>query len=296
MGQSPGHRFGQIIGDTLEAGIRPLLAEFARTHGLYLDGKGVRPCRSGKKCSWVDHNGNAHDLDFVLERGGTAETIGMPAAFIETAWRRYTKHSRNKAQEIQGALYPLAETYRNVGPFKGAILAGVFTSGALAQLRSLGFTVLYFPYDSIVAVFRQFGIDANFDEATPDVHFERKVKAYSKLSAARKAKLAATLIEAHRVQVDEFLSTLAKTVARQIERIIILALHGQSREVTTVDDAIRFIEGYDDHGRAMPVERYEIDVRYNNGDVVRGQFRDKIAAIEFLRSYQPVLPTSENSR
>ena len=29
MAQSPGHRFGQIIGDVLEAGIHPLLADFA---------------------------------------------------------------------------------------------------------------------------------------------------------------------------------------------------------------------------------------------------------------------------
>jgi hypothetical protein len=294
MAQSPSHRFGQIIGDTLEAGIRPLLQEFARAHGLYLDGKGTRPCRRGKKCSWVDVNGNTHDLDFVLERGGSATKIGMPAACIEAAWRRYTKHSRNKAQELQGALEPLAETYRNVGPFKGAILAGVFTAGALAQLRSLGFTVIYFPYESVVAVFREFGVDASYDEHTLDAQFERKIKAYSRLSAHKRAKLAAAIIESHRTQIDEFLQTLEKTVARQIERIIILALHGQSREVTTIDDAIRFIEGYDEHGRAKPVERYEIDVRYNNGDVVRGQFKDKSTAIDFLHGYQPVSPMEDD--
>jgi hypothetical protein len=44
------------------------------------------------------------------------------------------------------------------------------------------------------------------------------------------------------------------------------------------------------------VERYEVEVRYNNGDEVRGQFRDKSAAIEFLRGYQPVLPTTEEPR
>ena len=98
------------------------------------------------------------------------------------------------------------------------------------------------------------------------------------------------LIDAHRTQVDEFLATLAKTVARQIERIIILALHGQAREVTTIADAIRFIEGYEDDGRGKPIERYEIEVRYNNGDVIRGQFKDKTAALEFLRGYQPILP------
>jgi len=76
--------------------------------------------------------------------------MGTPAAFIEVAWRRYTKHSRNKAQEIQGAILPLAEKFRWSNPFLGAVLAGVFTDGSLEQLRSLGFHVLYFPYETLV--------------------------------------------------------------------------------------------------------------------------------------------------
>jgi hypothetical protein len=186
MAQSPAHRFGQIVGEVLEAAIRAVLKRFAKQHHLFLDLKGTRPCRSGKKCTWVDLNGNSHDLDFVLERGGTPHKVGMPVAFIETAWRRYTKHSRNKAQEIQGAIGPLAETFRNLGPFKGAILAGVFTDGALTQLRSLGFTILYFPYSSVVRVFRKFGIDASFDENTPDAEFQKKVVAFQSLADKKK--------------------------------------------------------------------------------------------------------------
>lgn len=106
MAESPAHRFGQIVGEVLEAGVTPLLTAFAEKHGLYLDRQGERPCRPGKRCSWLDLNNNKHDLDFVLERGGSADKLGVPAAFIETAWRRYTKHSRNKAQEIQGAIIP----------------------------------------------------------------------------------------------------------------------------------------------------------------------------------------------
>jgi hypothetical protein len=117
MALSPSHRFGQIIGEVLEAATLPLLVSFAKKHGLYLDKKGDRPCRRGRKCSWKDLNGNTHDLDYVLEKGGDPNKVGMPVAFIETAWRRYTKHSRNKAQEIQGAVVPLVETYRNAGPF-----------------------------------------------------------------------------------------------------------------------------------------------------------------------------------
>jgi hypothetical protein len=78
MAESPAHRFGQIIGEVLEASIRPLLVRFASKHGLYLDRKGPRPARPGNKVMWKDKNGNQHDLDFVLERGGTADKIGTP--------------------------------------------------------------------------------------------------------------------------------------------------------------------------------------------------------------------------
>jgi hypothetical protein len=288
MAQSPAHRFGQIIGEVLEAAILPVLTKFAREHGLYLDQKGQRPCRPGKKCSWVDLNGNSHDLDYVLERGGTRDHVGLPVAFIETAWRRYTKHSRNKVQEIQGAIAPLAETFRHSGPFKGAVLAGVFTAGALTQLKSLGFTIIYMPYDSVVATFGKVGIDAAYDEETADNAFDGKVAAYNRLSASQKKQLANHLISAHRKSVAEFIRTLTVCVSREIERIVVLALHGQSHEALTVDDAIRFIESYDDHGRTKPIERFEIEVRYSNGDTIRGNFRDKAAAIEFLKNYEPV--------
>ena len=181
MAQSPAHKFGQIIGDLLEAAVEPLLRRFAKSHGLYLDRKGPRTARPGRKVSWTDLSGNTHDLDYVLERGGTAQRIGVPVAFIETAWRRYTKHSRNKAQEIQGAILPLAEAYRNAAPFIGVILAGVFTEGALAQLRSLGFSVLYFPYETVVQAFQIIGVDAYFTEETADIELARKVRRWERV-------------------------------------------------------------------------------------------------------------------
>jgi hypothetical protein len=111
MAEAAGHKFGQFLGDYCEAAIKPLLQEFADRHGLYLDKKGPRPARTGKNLRWIDSFGNAHDLDFVLERGGSPKKIGTPVAFIESAWRRYTKHSRNKAQEIQGAVLPIAQQH-----------------------------------------------------------------------------------------------------------------------------------------------------------------------------------------
>ncbi len=164
MAESLSHKFGQIVGDLLELAIEPHLRKFAKQNKLFLDKKGIRLTRKGKKLSWTDGKENVHDLDFVLERSGTNETLGVPVAFIETAWRRYTKHSRNKAQEIQGAILPLAEKYKNSSPFLGVVLAGEFTSGALKQLKSSGFWVLYFSYDTVINAFRKFKINADFDQ------------------------------------------------------------------------------------------------------------------------------------
>ena len=72
MAEAKGHKFGQALGEWCEHAIEPLLTEFAASHGLYLDKKGPRTARKGKKVQWEDSYGNTHDLDYVLERGGGA--------------------------------------------------------------------------------------------------------------------------------------------------------------------------------------------------------------------------------
>ncbi|HXP59213.1 MAG TPA: hypothetical protein VN829_01915, partial [Dongiaceae bacterium] len=162
MAQSLAHRWGQVIGNCFEMFVRSILAEVAEAHKLYLDSKGPRKARGGhRKVTWPDGYGNKHDLDYVLERGGTEETRGVPVAFIESAWRRYTKHSKNKAQEIEAAVVPVALTFSRHQPFCGAVVAGEVTKHALDQLESKGFAVLHVPYESIQSGFEDLGIDAS---------------------------------------------------------------------------------------------------------------------------------------
>lgn len=107
MALSPAHRLGQSIGEQLEAALHEPLQAIAQEFGLYLDYPHKRPARSNRKeVAWQDAHGNTHNLDYVLEEGGSENERGRPRAFIENAWRRYTKHSRNKVQEIQGAVGP----------------------------------------------------------------------------------------------------------------------------------------------------------------------------------------------
>ena len=283
MAESLSHKFGQIIGDLLELALEPYLQKFARKHKLYLDKKGVRKARSGKKVSWIDANGNKHDLDFVLERGGTENKIGLPVAFIESAWRRYTKHSRNKAQEIQSAVLPLANKYKSSSPFVGVALAGEFTEGALTQLKSLGFGVLYFPYETVVKAFSKFGINAAFDERTPETDFRKKIDNWNEL--INKEDVAKELLKLNKKGVNEFLNSLSDSVSRFIERIIILPLHGQENISNNITEAIDFLKKYSEDRPKLPLSKYEIIIKYNTGDRIEASFKDKKDSIFFLETY-----------
>lgn len=116
--------------------------------------------------------------------------------------RPYTKHSRNKAQEIQSAVLPLAGQYKSRSPFVGVVLAGVFTEGAFTQLKSLDFGVLYIPYKSVVNAFSKFGINAAFDEKTAEADFRKKIESWNKLP--NKEDVAKELLRLNKKGVDEF--------------------------------------------------------------------------------------------
>lgn len=283
MAESLSHKFGQIIGDLLELAIEPTLRQFAKKHNLYLDKKGEREARSGLKVTWVDSQYNKHDLDFVLERNGSDHTIGVPIAFIETAWRRYTKHSRNKAQEIQGAILPLATKYKSASPFVGVILAGEFTEGALTQLKSLGFGVLYFSYETVIKAFSKFGLDAAFDEETPESDFNQKIESWHNFSD--KEVVAKELLKLNQKSVVEFLNLLSASVSRFIERIIILPLHGHEIISNNITEAIDLINMYSEDKTKLPISKYEIIINYNTGDKIEASFRDKKDCIKFLEGY-----------
>lgn len=284
MANSPSHRFGQIIGDLLEEIMTPQLENFCQGRGLYLDKKGVRgKARHGKKVAWLDKYGNSHDLDFVIEKGGTESVKGRPLAFIEAAWRRYTKHSRNKAKEIQGALLPIAEKHHWDKPFLGVILAGVFTEGSLTQMKTSGFEVALFPYESIVLAFSSVGIDVRFDEKTPDTTFQRTIEEMEHLAISKRCDLKRHLIDANQKLLNQFFVELQATLDRQIEQIILIPLHGQQNQFETTSDAITFVSSYQEEAwHEGGFRKYEIIVRYSNGDKIEAFFQDKKKVIDFI--------------
>ena len=285
MAQSPAHRLGQIVGDQLELALRKPLQAMAKEFGLYLDYKHVRPARNGRrKVVWKDMYGNTHDLDYVLEEGGSEEKLGKPLAFIETAWRRYTKHSRNKVQEIHGAVIPLAETYAKRQPFLGAVLAGEFTAGSLAQLESHRFHLAYCPYESIVRAFATEGLDISSEEDTPEQDLETKVSRFDQLPQSARAQIAVTIRRCHQPQFTGFLGALRRSLERRVSEISVLTLSGATRRFPTIRDALLFVSKYDQGTPQTDFVRYELTVRYTNGDEVRCRFHHRHRVAEFLQS------------
>ena len=283
MAQSPAHRLGQIVGTELEAAIHTPLLAIANEFGLYLDYKHPRPARKRKKkVSWKDSLGNTHDLDYVLEEGGTEESQGYPRAFIEIAWRRYTKHSRNKAQEIQGALSPLAKAYQN--PFLGAVLAGVFTEGSLNQFRSNNFNIVHLPYETIIRAFANERVDISSEEGTGEAELQRKVNTYERLSSVRKKRISDGIRNLNTELLDGFFTKLRLAISRCIEQVFVLTLSGDSHRFDSVEGAIQFISKYDQSTPATGFVCYEMNIRYSNGDELRGRYHEKENAIQFLQS------------
>ncbi len=169
----------------------------------------------------------------------------------------------------------------------GTILAGVFTVGAISQLKSLGFSVLYFSYQDVMASFQTIGIDAQFDEQTTDANFEAKIQKWEELSPEQHLKLITGLLETNVLETERFINTLRIMVNRSIETIRILPLHGILYQCETIQQAIQYLEDYPTEGIIYPLIRFEVEIKYSNGDTVNNSFTDKEMIIRFLNSYFP---------
>lgn len=290
MAESQAHTWGQIVGDIFEATFYDMLAAEAETAGVYFDhnkNERARDCgvrNSRGKLAWQDAEENWHQLDFVYERGGTPERVGVPVAFVEVAWRRYTKHSKNKAQEIEGAILPIVQKHRHARPFLGAIVGGVFTENSLLQLKSRGFEVIYVPYDNVVKAFATAGISAAYEEETEEREYALKLRQFRSLTEEQRKSIRAAIARSVAPQVQAFTRSLHASITRRITRIMVLPLHGAATELTEVKDAIAFISTYDERSANGKLVRYEVEVRFSNGGSVRGEFPTKAEATAFLRA------------
>ncbi len=285
MANSVAHRFGQIIGDLLENTIIRYCMPIADEYEMYLDYKHPRQARNNhQKVEWKDINDNIHDLDIVFERGGSEAEYGTPEAFIEVAWRRYTKHSKNKVQEISAAIKPLVQLYSEVCPFYGAVLAGEFTNNSLNQIRSEGFKLLYFSNEAIEEAFASQGIDAHWEESTSETELQKRIDQFNTLSEEQIKAIGDILIQNNIAQWESFLQCLREALEKEIKSIDITSLFCISKVFSNVRDACDYVT-FDEEEITFnqnTFHGYEILVEYSNGDRINKQFKEKQKALASL--------------
>ena len=269
-----------MIGNFFEEVMKSPIRELCKKYNVYFDTIGLRPARSTRKITWNDINGSKHDLDYVIERNGTATQIGDPIAFIELAWRRYTKHSKNKVQEIAGAVIPITEKYKEYAPFKGAILSGVFTDSSLKQLENQGFHVLYIPFDKVVASFKAYGLDIFFDEDTKESKLASIVQKWENCDKIEEIKT--HFIQSNKNEIDKFVNSLEVSIKRQIDYVFVLPLHGKEMRFTDISQAISFLSGYTNIPDDAVIDRYIVGITFNDGSQINCMFKDKQMAVDFL--------------
>lgn len=145
--------------------------------------------------------------------------------------------------------------------------------------------MVYFPYPSVVKAFQAAGIDAAFDEKTLDKNLARKVAAWTRLSLEQRVAVGRALVRLGKAQLDSFIAGLERAVGRQVETVHVLPLHGSTRELSSVAEAIAFVQSYTEAASDGGFVAYEIQVRFNNGDRIEGRFTGKDGAVAFLQVY-----------
>jgi hypothetical protein len=106
------------------------------------------------------------------------------------------------------------------------------------------------------------------------------------VSARERERIKTRLLTADKAQFDAFLRALDASFSRGVQGVTVSVLHGRPQQLATVVEAIAFLQGYQEARPSVaPALKYEIDVRYNNGDVVHGIFQEKAEAIRFLQTF-----------
>lgn len=286
MAASPSHKLGELIGDFFELAVISYLMPIVQAEGFYLDYRHPRPARDNRReVIGVDHEGNSHKLDIVVERGGTEERMGTPCAFVEMAWRRYTKHSKNKVQEIAGAIRPLVETYAGEMPFYAAVLAGEFTEKSLKQLKSQGFYVMHITYQQFCDLFATEKISLHWGEKTSRAELDEMTDAFPDSADPRYERLRLEFLRRFKGELTALSDALLRSLRNSVSEVLVVPVHGASYRMASVDDAVEFVMNYreDTH---QPILRYEIIVRYRNGDEYTMKCSDRMKAIQFLNQYK----------
>lgn len=279
---SAGHKLGQLIGDWFERHfVLPLLTSVADELDLFLDNRFTeRPAR-GEKIIWEDADGNKVDYDFVLELGGSLTRVGIPVAFVESFWRRGSRHSKDKARDDSGKLRPMSATYPTAR-FLGIVAAGDFTGPARELVRGYEIDLFYVPKEKVVKAFEENGLIMHYPDASPEDYKQRIAAGFEANFSLEKKQAVVRSLTAFmgKAVVNSYVDRVRSKLSALPQEIRFVLRHDSAPVVfQSLADATAFLQ---DPLFSMdtPAESYLYQVTYSDGS----EFERVAASLDDLRN------------
>ena len=149
---------------------------------------------------------------------------------------------------------------------------------------SEGFDVIYIPIEIIQRAFSVVDVDAHWEENTPEHILQEKVDAFEQLDQHEVEKIKDELLNFTSEQLEEFRSRLCRSLERKVETIRIISTFGDENTFSNIPEACNFIAKFNVSLRQLKFYKFEIYIRYSNGDKLEAQYTDRSYAIGFLQS------------
>ena len=168
----------------------------------------------------------------------------------------------------------------------GAILAGEYTEGGKKQLTSHNIDVLHIPFAVLADSFKKHGVNLDYPENAGNDRKRSIIRRWEDLSKQDIKRVEEELKAAIGEEYSIFRSALEKSLLRNIEVVVILPLYGSELVFTSVGEAIQtLVDSKSEQPARCKFAKYEIQIRFSNGDRVEGTFHSKDKAMEFLKTF-----------
>ena len=119
----------------------------------------------------------------------------------------------------------------------------------------------------IEKAFASQGINAHWEEDTPEEELQLRVEQYEALTQEQTEVIAKTLLDNNLKQLTSFCAGLRDALSSKITGVDVVTLYGSSCECSTIADACAHIcEGISTHTLGEEnFHHYEIVIKYSNG-------------------------------
>lgn len=220
---NPASALGEAVGKLFESAVIEGLRDDVEARGYT-----IRPARL------TNGTGNTYQIDAVI-----FDADENPVIIIDPKYIRYTKHNRDKGSWLCTAHYNLRKTYPTIRK-SIAVLAGRWSEPSKALIRSFGVEILEVPFDGMVSVLGEYGVNfawAEKDRDTPRSAWDHFSSLEDEIHVSIGSDLTAGIIVRLRTAVTQVLDADIDSLPTRISEVEVLLKTDRDEMVLLVFDS-----------------------------------------------------------